>query len=225
MHIKEKGDDFMATQQATIQKFMKSLDKTTKTGTTALNAAIKSATGSAFTSFKQVKAALINDMKKAKSADDFLKTYCGIDYSNSDSGLLVGKEMGVSETDISGADSVPESGSLKNFKKNSFTKKGLTVKLSNDKTFNQLNATEKFIWQGLYTWWVEGALNLIEKSYGANFSFGKKSSATVKEMSVTFSHDFDKNSTTDASTVYGYYDNGDTGKLELVINMNRWTSL
>ena len=63
----------LMTQQEVIKAFMKSLDETTKTGTAALNEAIRKC--SPFKSFKALKAAMISDCKKAKSADDFLKTY------------------------------------------------------------------------------------------------------------------------------------------------------
>lgn len=211
----------MVTQQEVIKKFMKSLDKTSKKGEAALNEAIKAC--SPFKNFKELKAALIRDCKTAKSnGDDFLKTYCGIDYSTDDSGAITGSDAGgtVSKND---ADIIPESGSLKTYKKTSFTKKGLTVKLGDGKTYNDLTASEKFIWNGLYTWWVEGALNLVEESYGENFGFGKNSSATVKEISVTF---YNEKSNTSAMTSSSF--NTETGKaynLRMEINMYHWKTL
>ena len=210
------------TQQEVIKKFMKSLDKTTKKGEAALNAAIKSATGSTFTTFKKLKAAMIKDAKNAKSnGEDFLKVYCGIDYDTEDSGAITGSDAGGSTTKTEES-VVPESGSLKTYKKTSFTKKGLTVKLGDGKTYNDLTATEKFIWNGLYTWWIEGALDLIEESYGTNFGFGKKSSATVKEMSVTF---YNEKSDTTVMTSSSFDDDGKTYKTTLKINMYEWESL
>lgn len=181
--IVERKCFFMATQQEVIKAFMNSLDKTTLQGTEAVDEAIKAC--STFNSFKELKAALIKDCKNAKNADDFLKTYCGIDYSTDDSGAITGSDAGGSKVK-NDASLIPESGSLKTYKKTSFTKKGLTVKLGDGKTYNGLTATEKFIWNGLYTWWIEGALNIIEESYGTNFGFGKDSSATTKELYVQF---------------------------------------
>ena len=78
---------------------MKSLDTMTKKGEAALNAAIKFATGSTFTSFKKLKAAMIKDAKNAKSnGKDFLKVYCGIDYETEDSGAITGSDAGGSTT-------------------------------------------------------------------------------------------------------------------------------
>ena len=171
------------TQQEVIKAFMKSLDKTSKTGAAALDEAIRKC--SPFKSFEELKAALIRDCKKAKSADDFLKTYCGIDYSTADNGAITGSDAGGS-TSKNDENLIPESGKLKTYKKSSFKVNGLTVKLGDNKTDSQLSTSEKFIWQGLYTWWIKGALDLIAESYGDNFSFTNKSSATTKELYVQF---------------------------------------
>ena len=97
----------------------------------------------------------------------------------------------------------------------------MTVKLGDGKTYSDLTATEKFIWNGLYTWWIEGALDLIEESYGTNFGFGKKSSADVKEISVTFNED-----EFPAATYSTYYlATGKTATLNLNINMDYWDAL
>ena len=207
----------MATQQEVIKKFMESLDTTSKKGEAALDSAIKSASNSAFNNFTALKKALLNDAKNA----DFLKTYCGIDYDTKDSGAITGKDAGSSTTKTD-ASVIPESGSLKTYKKTSFTKKGLTVKLGDGKTYKKLTADQQFIWNGLYTWWVEGALNLIEESYGENFSFTNKSSATLKEMSVTF---YEKKDGIDATTSSDFDDDGNTYKITLKINMYYWKSL
>ena len=205
----------MATQQGVIKAFMASLDTTTKKGEAALDEAIKAC--SPFKSFKELKAALIRDCKNAKSADDFLKTYCGIDYDTEDNGAITGSDAGgaTSKTD---ENLIPESGSLKTCKKSSFKVNGLTVKLGDGKTYSKLSAAEKFIWNGLYTWWVKGALDLIAESYGNNFSFTNKSSATTKELYIQFVNE-DNNW---RAYSWGNYnrDSGKMTKLTLSINMN-----
>ena len=80
------------TQQEVIKTFMKSLDETTKKGEAALNEAIKAC--SSFKNFKALKAAMIKDCKNAKSGDDFLKNYCGIDYDTEDNGAITGSDAG-----------------------------------------------------------------------------------------------------------------------------------
>ena len=129
----------MATQQEVIKKFMASLDKTNKKGEKALDEAIKSS--APFSNFQTVKNAIIRDCKNAKSADDFLKTYCGIDYSTKDNGAITGSDAGGSKTKTD-ASIIPESGSLKTYKKNSFKVNGLTVKLGDGKTYSKLTASE-----------------------------------------------------------------------------------
>ena len=186
----------MATQQEVIKAFMASLDTTTLSGEAALDEAIKAC--STFKSFKELRAALIRDCKNAKSGDDFLKTYCGIDFDTEDIGAITGSDAGNTESK-NAADMILESSSLKNFKKNSFKVNGLTVKLGDNKNFSDLNAWQKFIWQGLYTWWVKGALDLIAESYGDNFSFTDKSSATVKEVYICFSDEIGASAYTNAS--------------------------
>ena len=205
----------MATQQEVIKAFMAALDTTTLSGAAALDEAIKASSN--FKSFKELKAAIIRDYKNSRNSEDFFKTYCGIDYSNGDAGLITGFETGGSATEINDADSVPESGKLNTkFKGNSFTVNGLKVTLADNRTFADLTASEKFIWQALYTWWAKGALDLIAESYGDNFSFGDSSSATVKELAIKFNYD---EGTT--STVYWWNTgSGQTTGLQIDINMN-----
>ena len=208
----------LMTQQEVIKAFMKSLDETSKTGEAALNEAVKAC--STFKSFTALKAAMIKDCKNAKSGNDFLKTYCGIDYSTEDNGAITGSDAGGS-TSKTDASIVPESGSLKNFTGSSFKVNNLTVKLSG-KTYSQLSAAQKFIWQGLYTWWVKNSLDLIAESYGDNFSYGSDSSATTKTLYVNF---FYKSSTTSAYTSSDFNSAGKTYKTTLNINMYHWGSL
>lgn len=207
------------TQQEVIKAFMKSLDKTSKKGVAALDEAIRAC--SPFSNFQTVKNAIINDCRNAKSADDFLKTYCGIDYSTEDNGAITGSDAGGS-TSKTDASVIPESGSLKTCNKNSFTVNGLTVKLGDGKTYKKLTADQKFIWNGLYTWWVKGALDLIAESYGNNFSYTGSSTATVKEISISF---YNENSNTLARTSSDFDGNGDTYKTTLYVNMHHWNSL
>lgn len=173
---------------------------------------------------------MIRDCKKSKSGDDFLKTYCGINLDNDDTGAITGSDAGGSKTKT--AESiVPESGKLKNFKKNSFTVNGLTIQLANfdndgnylgDLNYGDLNDTQKYIWQALYTWWAKGALNLIAESYGDNFSFTDKSSATVKKMYFGFQN---YNGNVGAFTGYSWDNNGKTISISMRVNMYAYSSL
>ena len=209
----------LMTQQEIIKAFMKSLDETKLSGEAALNEAIRAC--SPFSSFAELKAAMIRDCKNAKSGNDFLKNYCGIDYSTEDVGAITGSDAGGS-TSKNDADTIPESGSLKYFTGSSFKVNDLNVKLADGKTYSQLSASEKFIWRGLYTWWVKGALDLIAESYGDNFSYGINSSAMVNELYVNFYNEATRNY---AKTSSDFDSNGNTSKTTLNINMYYWDSL
>ena len=209
----------MSTQPEVIQAFMKSLDKTKNFGESALNKAISAS--SPFRNLQAVRESLIEDCgTNAQDVDDFLKTYCGINLNTKDTGAVTGSEMNNvrSKTD---ATIIAESGDLKtSFKDSSFTVNDLSVKLANSKTFNSLSESEQFIWQGLYTWWIEGALNLISKSYGENFGFGKKSTATIKTLAVEFIDD-----SSESAIAISNLNDSDATELKLTINMHDYASL
>lgn len=208
----------MATQLEVIKAFMASLDKTTLTGEAALDEAIKAC--SPFKSFKELRTAMISDCKKAKSGDDFLKTYCGINLDNDDTGAITGSDAGGSTTKTVES-IVPESGSLKNFTGSSFKVNGLTIKLGNGRTFSDLNDSEKFIWQGLYTWWAKGALDLIAESYGDNFSFGDNSSATIKELEFNF---YTSESGHAGAITHAHYTSNKADSLSMEVDMRFFNS-
>ena len=206
-----------------IKKFMASLDKTTLSGTAALDEAIKAATNGKFKTSEEVINKMIEDCQSAKSADDFLKNYCGINLDNEDCGAITGSDAGGS-TVLTEESIIPEVGNVdENFNKNSFEVDGLIVKLTdtndNEINFSDLNDNQKFIWQWLHTFGIKGALNLISDSYGENFSFTDKSSATVKTLDVAFVEK--PNSGIFAETYNWSSDNSDkTTNLRLEINVS-----
>ena len=116
---------------------------------------------------------------------------------------------------------MPESGKLKTYKKNSFKVNGLTIKLGGGKKFSDLNASEKFIWQGLYTWWAKGALDLIAESYGDNFSFINKSSATVKELEFNF---YTSESDYNGAVTNAHYSSNKADSLSMEVDMRFFNS-
>ena len=212
------------SQQEIIKKFMASLDNTTLSGTAAVDEAIRACSN--FDSMQEVKNKMIEDCTNAKNADDFLKNYCGINLDNEDTGAITGADAG-GNTIITEESTIPESGNIdETFNKNSFTVNGLTVKLTdtdnNEINFSDLNDSQKFIWQWLHTFGIKGALDLISDSYGENFSFTNKSSATVKVLKVAFV----ENSSNVAETYRWSRNNSDeTTDLRLQINMSSWDSL
>lgn len=221
----------MSTQKDVIQSFMKSLDDTTESGTAAIDEAVRACSN--FSSAEDVVEQMIKDCRNASSATEFLEEKCGIILDNADTGALTGSDMG-GATAKTAENIVPESGKLKTFSKNSFTKNNVTFKLGTltfenqdshyvSRSFSDLSDTQKFMWRGLYTWWASGSLDLIEESYGSIFSFGSDASPSVKTIHTGF---VNKNNGVLATTSYWY--NTETGiseDLDLTINMRYYSSV
>ena len=201
----------MSTQQEVIKKFMASLDKTNLKGTAALDEAIRACSN--FNSLQEAFNKMVSDCSNASSADDFLKNYCGIILDNEDTGAITGSDAGGSK--VKTAESiVPESGSLDtSFNLTSFTVNGLTVTLDDP----NISSDQNFIWQAFYTWWTKNFLNLIAESYGNNFGFDDNSSATVKELHVTF---YEESSGTSARTIVSYPSSSSKEAISLRVDIN-----
>ena len=216
------------TQQEVIKKFMASLDKTNLSGTAALNAAVKACSN--FNTAQEAIDQMVSDCQNTNNATTFLQDYCGIDLTNDDTGAITGSDAG--GTTVKTAESVvPEVGSLSNYYNSWMTRNSLSmqlVKYSSDMssydeiTFDNLNYFEKYIWRGLKTWWVSGALDLIAQSYGDNFSFTANSSATTRKMYVGFTY----NNSSALATTWTWFDNsGEATQLGLTINMNYYLNI
>lgn len=170
----------MATQQEVIKAFMKSLDKTTKSGRTAINSAVKACSN--FKSLQDVVDNLISDCQSATSADNFLLEKCGIIIGNADTGAITGKDAGGSK--IKTAESIVSETAKASYPSGtSFTRRGLKVIVPKK---SKLTTAQQTVIQGLYSWWIDGALKLIEESYGYSF---KNSDASVKKITVNFIED------------------------------------
>ena len=213
------------TEQEVIKNFMSSLDKTKLSGVDALDEAIQAC--SDFESISDVIDKMVSDCTNAESYEDFLVNYCGIDLTNDDTGAIIGFDAGGSTVKDKN-DVVPETGELIDFTGNSFTVDGVTFYLSsfNDDaafskhystlSYSSLTDAQKYIWQGLYTWWADESLNLIAESYGDNFGFDSSSSATVKKVHVGFF--YNSNTSTLATTTNWSNDRGNVTDLDLRIN-------
>lgn len=210
-------------QQKVIKSLMKSLDNTNLSGVPALDEAVRACSN--FNSAQEVIDNMIADCRVAGDAKKFLKNYCGINLSNSDTGAITGKDAGGSKVKTN-KNIVPESGSWKNFTGNSFTKNGVTFKLTDDWqpiNYSDLTKNQKKIWRGLYTWWAKNSLDLIANSYGKNFSFTSKSSATTKEINFGF---FEENSGTLAVAPVASTDNFKTAcSLGLKVNVTNYSDI
>lgn len=128
---------------------------------------------------KSVVTQLISDCQSATDAETFLKEKCGIILDNADTGAITGADAGGSTTKT--AESiVPESGKASYPSGTSFTKRGLKVIVPKKST---LTTAQQTVVQGLYSWWIDSALNLIKQSYGYSFT---DTDATVKEITLEF---------------------------------------
>ena len=208
----------MASQKEVIEAFMKSLDKTSASGVNALNEAVKAC--SKFKSLQSVINQLINDCKSATIVDEFLQEKCGIILNNEDTGAITGSDAGGSKIKTV-ENVVPETGKASYPSGTSFTKRGLKVIVPKK---SSLTKTERIVVQGLYSWWIDEALKLIEESYGYSFT---DNDVTVKEMTLEFIDDL--YSDVMAYVTPGLYaTNGvayNAGKLTLTVNIDRFKNI
>ena len=108
---------------------------------------------------------MVADCQSAQSADDFLINYCGIILGNEDTGAAIGSDAGGSQTKTY-EDLFPTSTSAVYPSATSFTKRGLTFIIPEK---NSLSDREQLVIKGLYSWWADESLRLIEQTYGFKF--------------------------------------------------------
>ncbi|MBR6713432.1 MAG: hypothetical protein IKI76_10635 [Selenomonadaceae bacterium] len=158
------------TGQDVIKNLVKAWTKTQLTGTAKLDESIRLC--SHFKGIQDVINHMVADCKAAGDADTFLKKYCGIILDNDDTGAITGWDAG-GLTVKTAKDIIPETTpvqKLNNYKKSSFVRDDVTINISS--TGDTLTAKGKKVLDGIYSWWAEGALNLIEESYGVDFRTG-----------------------------------------------------
>ena len=158
------------TGQDVIKNLVKAWTKTQLTGTAKLDESIRLC--SHFSGIKDVINHMVADCKAAGDADTFLKKYCGIILDNEDTGAITGWDAG-GLTVKTAKDIIPETTpvqKLNNYKKSSFVRDDVTINISS--TGDTLTAKGKKVLDGIYSSWAEGALNLIEESYGVDFRTG-----------------------------------------------------
>ena len=202
----------MAETQTVIKNFMGTLDNTTLRGTAALDAAVQSVSN--FSSWSELTKTMVKDCK-AYNGDytGFLKDMCDIVLDNDDTGAITGSDAGGGSTKT--AESViTEIGSITYPSSNTFTIQGLTVTVPELST---LTESQKFIVGGLYTWWIDSALTLINNSFGINF---KEPGTSVNNIDVTF-----YNGSSGEMAVTSYSKTQKCTELHLRINMYYYDSI
>ncbi len=202
---------------------MASLDTTTKKGTAAVDEAIKAATNGKFKTTQALINQMLTDFANAKSGDDFLKRYCGINLGNADTGAITGSDAGGSKVKTS-TSIVPNGTFDTSFSGTRFTKSGVTFRLiykdnnvyRDVSDINTLTAAEKHIWQGLYSFWIEESLKLIEESYGYSFN-----DSDVKPTTIYINFIDDSSASYPAQTIRPNEVDG-KNYIRLEINMHYW---
>ena len=91
------GGSYNGTQQKVIQDFMAVLDNTSLSGTEALDEAVNSVSGGTYKTMDALISKATLDCSTIKSADTFLRDYCGIILNNADTGAIVGWDAGGGE--------------------------------------------------------------------------------------------------------------------------------
>lgn len=183
------------TQQDIIKTFMKSLDETKETNWyNAVSEAISLSSGGFYNDLTNLIERFFLDYHNIvkfgensiieESAYKFLQDCCGINLNNNDTGAITGFDTNGSKIQKNAQDIVLEDKPLikldelsENELKNlpdiistnplTFVKNGLEVVIPNK---DSLSSKQKNIINGLYSWWIESALNLIEISYGLTFN-------------------------------------------------------
>ena len=202
------------TPQTVIKDFMSALDKTTLKGQAAVDQAVQACSN--FGSMKEIITKMVNDCANVNDADTFLRDYCNIILDNADTGAITGWDAGTSIVKT-GESIVQEAGAIQSFTGNNFVINGLTFKVP-----SSLNTAQQNIVNGLYTWWVKNALNLVEQSYGSDYSFNNPN-ASVKEMSL----EFVRNNSSALAMVGSTYNvsNGRAVALTLQVNMTYYDDI
>ncbi len=231
----------MVTQQDVIKKFMEFLDKTELKGKAAVDGAVQYASSDLYSNsdelikifLSDIRANISNYMEHSKDDDGgqaiienekkkFLKNYCGIDLDNEDTGAITGSDVSGNLTDLKTIKTiVPENGNSNSPIGTSFTKHGLTVIFDKIEDNDPLKQQKQVIIDGLYSWWIEEGLNLIERSYGISF---KESGTTVKKIKLEFFDD----SSEDSDYAYCVPDTGKPKQIKnisLKINIAKFKSI
>lgn len=189
-----------------VKNFMTALSNTQYRGNDALYQAIRSC--SRFGNIQDAINNLVNDCRNAGSVSNFLINSCGIILDNEDTGAITGLDAG-GDTVKTAYSVVPESGNIVHYTGTRFNKNGLTINVPSQ---DQLTENQKIIVNGIYTWWAEEGLKLIQESYGYSFTDGD---ATVREITLNF---FNDASGSIAETGWHIDGGGNTTSLSLNIN-------
>lgn len=185
------------TEQDVMKNFTKCLSGSVLTGIAKIDEAVKK--GTKFNSLQDVVDNMVADCRNAGSAEVFLRDYCGITNQNVPKEKFpltyIDPETGDtltyidSEGDTVGSrfssswgvylypkedgnlpayqDLLPQNGGIKVADETTFERHGLNVNLPN---FEFLTNDEKLALNGVYSWWIEDSVKLVEDTYNVDFN-------------------------------------------------------
>ncbi|MBD3878918.1 MAG: calcium-binding protein [Quinella sp. 1Q5] len=174
------------TGQDVIKNLVKAWTKTQLTGIPKLDEAIKLC--SHFKGVQDVIDHMVADCKSAGDGDTFLKKYCGIILENNDIGAITGWDAGGLKVKTT-RNILPKKTPLEHlddYTQASFVRNNVTINISS--TGDSLTADGKKIFDGLYSWWAQGVLNLIEESYGVEFQAGNEINIALTPNASYWAH-------------------------------------
>ena len=158
--------------QEVIKNMVKAWTQTFLSDTQKLDESIQLC--SHFNSIQDVINNMVADCKAAGDADTFLRKYCGIILDNTDTGAITGWDAG--GLSIKTAENViPETSTVKtisDYTKASFVRNNVTINIA--EKLSSLTSDGKKVLNGLYSWWANNSLKLIEDSYGVEFQNGNE---------------------------------------------------
>ena len=161
----------MGNTVSSMKRFFKSFSDTSRIDEVAgLDAAIRAASNGKFWTYKSLLSSFTSDWEKAvknggMSAKKFAEQYCGMNFSNSDTGSVIGLDAG-GKTAYTKATIVADTVPMNKWKlptSNKTVIEGCTFVWSKTKN---LSAKEQYLLKGLNSSWLKSALDLINKSYG-----------------------------------------------------------
>ncbi|MBR0062054.1 MAG: hypothetical protein IJP68_11310, partial [Selenomonadaceae bacterium] len=163
------------TQQEVIKRFMYSLVTTKKTGTAAVDEAVRYATDNKFTGLSDFRSKMLSDIGSSSSAENFLRNYAGIILNNADTGAITGSDAdnGLVKT---GKSVIVEKNPVSTW---TLPIAGTTITLNDGITNLVYPSTgadgqnftdaEKFIMRGLKEW-VESSFSANKEAYNLNLT-------------------------------------------------------
>ena len=174
------------TGQEVIKNLVMAWTKTKLMGIPKLDESIQLC--SHFKSIQDVIDHMVADCRAAGDADTFLKKYCGIILNNNDIGAITGWDAGGLRVKTP-KNTIPKKTPLEHlddYTQASFVRNNVTINISS--TGDSLTADGKKVFDGLYSWWAEGVLNLIEESYGVKFRTGNEINIALTPSASYWAH-------------------------------------